>query len=250
MEPVAPNGPAALHRRACPRRNEIREILGGPRRCGQAPGSPRRRKREAASAFAAAAEAVLLYLPLPEGLSDARDFLPRLPAGLRAFALYVPAHYGYLQGDYAASAGLAEGVLAMGAESYPIPAIYLHLVAVMDYMSLKRTGRAEAHLLSAWALARPDGLIEGFGEHHGGGMLEAVIKPRRREEFRRIIDITYRFSAGWRRVHNPLTGHPVADGPTTTEFAVSMLAARGWSNRDIAAHLRISVSTVKRFMLW
>lgn len=116
----------------------------------------------------------------------------------------------------------------------------------MDYMSLKRTGRAEAHLLSAWALARPDGLIKGFGEHHGGGMLEAVIKPRRREEFRRIIDITYRFSAGWRRVHNPLTGHPVADGPTTTEFAVSMLAARGWSNRDIAAHLRISGSTVKR----
>lgn len=120
MEPVAPNGPAALHRRACPRRSEIREILGGPRRCGQAPGSPRRRKRESVSAFAAAG-AVLLYLPLPEGLPDAWDFLPRLPAGLRAFALYVPAHYGYLQGDYAASAGLAEGVLAMGRNRTPSP---------------------------------------------------------------------------------------------------------------------------------
>ena len=138
----------------------------------------------------------------------------------------------------------------MGAESYPIPAIYLHLVAVMDCMILKQTERARAHLLSAWALARPDELIEGFGEHHGllGGMLEAVIKPNWPQDFKRIIDITYRFSAGWRRVHNADTGHNVADNLTTTEFAVSMLAARGWSNPEIAEHLHISLSAVKRHL--
>ena len=215
-----------------------------------AAGAERPPQFQAASAFAAAAGAVLLHLPLPEGLPPVQDFLPRLPTGLRAFALYVQAHYRYLQGDYAASAGMVEGVLAMGAESYPIPAIYLHLVAVMDCMSLKQTERARAHLLSAWALARPDDLIEGFGEHHGllGGVLEAVIKPRWPEDFKRIIDITYRFSAGWRRVHNPETGHDVADDLTTTEFAVCMLAARGWNNPDIAAHLRVSLATVKRHL--
>ena len=68
-------------------------------------------------------------------------------------------------------------------------------------MSLKQADRARVHLLSAWDLARPDDLIEGFGEHHGllGGMLEAVIKPAWPEDFKRIIDITYRFSAGWRK---------------------------------------------------
>ena len=138
----------------------------------------------------------------------------------------------------------------MQAEVYPIPNIYLHLVAVMDYMSLKQPEQAERHLLAAWALAQPDDLIEGFGEHHGllGGMLEAVLKKDWPEDFKRIIAITYRFSAGWRKVHNPVTGHDVADNLTTTEFAIAMLAARGWSNQEIADHMGISLYTVKHFM--
>ena len=204
----------------------------------------------AASAFVAASGAVLLHLPLPDGLPGIQGFLSSLPPGLRAFALYVQAHYLYLKGVYGPSAGIVEGVLAMGATQYPIPAIYLHLMAVIDYISLRQTERAKAHLLAAWEIARPDDLIEGFGEHHGllGGMLEAVIKPNWPQDFKRIIDITYRFSAGWRRVHNADTGHNVADNLTTTEFAVSMLAARGWSNPEIAEHLHISLSAVKRHL--
>lgn len=202
---------------------------------------------QAASAFVSYASAVLLHLPLPKDLPNTEDFLPLLPFGVRAFALYVQAHALYLQEEYARSAGMVEAALAMGAEQYPIPAIYLHLVAVMDYMSLRQAGRAEAHLLAAWEMARPDDLIEGFGEHHGllGGMLEAVIKPQWPQDFKRIIAITYRFSAGWRKIHNPATGHDVADDLTTTEFAIAMLAARGWTNAEIAQHLRISVNTVK-----
>ena len=221
--------------------NELKAALGSQR------GSP---EMEAASAFVAAAGAVLLHLPLPEGLPEIQGFFPLLPLGLRSFAMYIYAHYRYIQGDYAASVGTVEGVLAMGAGQYPIPAIYLHLVAVMDYMGLRQTEQARAHLLAAWELARPDDLIEGLGEHHGllGGMLEAVIKPEWPEDFKRIIDITYRFSAGWRRVHNPETGHDVADDLTTTEFAVCMLAARDWNNPDIAQHLGISLATVKRHL--
>ena len=204
----------------------------------------------AAGAFVAAAAAVLLHLPLPADLPSTEELLPLLPPGLRAFALYVQAHYLYLQQDYAQSVGVVETALAMGAAQYPIPAIYLHLMAVMDRMSLKQTERARAHLLSAWALARPDDLIEGFGEHHGllGAMLETVIKPEWPEDFKRVIDITYRFSWGWRRIHNPDTGHEVADNLTTTEFAVAMLAARDWTIEEIAAHMGVSASTVKRHL--
>lgn len=201
----------------------------------------------AIESFVAFTSAVLLHLPLPEEIPPAKEFLPLLPPGLRAFALYVQAHYLYLMQEYSPSAGVVEGTLAMGADAYPIPAIYLHLVAVMDYMSLRQTDRAQAHLLRAWEIARPDDLIEGFGEHHGllGGMLEAVIKPNWPEDFKRIIDITYRFSSGWRRVHNPITGHDVADDLTTTEFAIAVLAARGWANLEISKHLNISTNTVK-----
>ncbi len=170
-----------------------------------------------------------------------------LPAGLRAFALYVQAHYLYLQKKYEHSIGIIEAALTMGGEQYPIPAIYLHLAAVMDHMSLKQPDKAEEHLLAAWELARPDDLIEGFGEHHGllGGMLEAVVKQRWPEDFKRIIAITYGFSSGWRKIHNPETGHDVADDLTTTEFATAMLAARGWTNPEIGEHMNISVNTVK-----
>ena len=201
----------------------------------------------AAKAFIASTAAVLLHLPLPDNLPPSDRCWPLLPPGLRAFAMYVQAHYTYLQGEYAQSLGIVEATLTMQTKVYPIPAIYLHLVAVMDNMSLRRPEQAEQHLLAAWELARPDDLIEGFGEHHGllGGMLEAVIKKDWPEDFKRIIAITYRFSAGWRRIHNPVTGHDVADNLTTTEFAVAMLAARGWTNQEIGAHMNISPNTVK-----
>lgn len=204
----------------------------------------------ALAVFTVTTAAVLLHLPLPEAVAPLQEQLRLLPPGLRLFGLYVQAHHTYLLGDYGKSIGIVETALAMQAEVYPIPNIYLHLVAVMDYMSLKQPEQAEQHLLAAWALAKPDDLIEGFGEHHGllGGMLEAVLKKDWPEDFKRIIAITYRFSAGWRKVHNPVTGHDVADNLTTTEFAIAMLAARGWSNQEIADHMGISLNTVKNII--
>ena len=202
----------------------------------------------ASAVFIMATATVLLHLPLPGGAETLQEHIRFLPPGLRMFALYVQAHYTYLQGDYGKSIGIVETAFAMQAEEFPIPAIYLHMVAVMDYMSLKQPERAQAHLLASWKLAQPDDLIEAFGEHHGllGGMLEAVLKKDWPEDFKRIIAITYRFSEGWRRIHNPVTGEQVADNLTTTEFATAMLAVRGWTNQEIATHLGISVNTVKQ----
>lgn len=205
---------------------------------------------QSVAVFAITTASVLLHLPLPQGLHSLPEHIRLLPPGLRMFALYVQAHQTYLEGDYGKSIGIVETAFALEGQRYPIPSIYLHLVAVMDYMSLKQPEHAQAHLLAAWKLAQPDDLIEGFGEHHGllGGMLEAVLKKDWPEDFRRIIAITYRFSAGWRKVHNPETGHPVADNLTTTEFAAAMLAARGWTNQEIAGHLGISPNTVKQYI--
>ena len=204
----------------------------------------------AAAVFISATAAVLLHLPLPEEDGGLQDQIHLLPPGLRMFALYVQAHHTYLQGDYGKSVGIVETAFAIQAETYPIPAIYMHLAAVMDYMSLKQPEKAQAHLLAAWELARPDDLIEGLGEHHGllGGMLEAVMKKDWPEDFKRIIAITYRFSDGWRKIHNPQTGEEVADNLTTTEFAAAMLAARNWTNQEIADHMGISPNTVKQYI--
>ncbi len=190
---------------------------------------------------------VLLHLPLPKILSPLKQYIHILPPGLRLFVLYIEAHHSYLNKQYGACIGIAETALALETQLYPIPSIYLHLVATMGYINLKHTEQAREHLLEAWQIARQDDMIEAFGEHHGllGGMLEAVLKKDYPEDFARIIAITYSFSAGWRKIHNPDTGHAVADDLTTTEFAVAMLAARNWSNKEISNHLGISVNTVK-----
>ncbi len=193
------------------------------------------------------AASVLLHLPLPKILSPLKSYIHMMPPGLRLFVLYVEAHHSYLNKQYGACVGVAETALALEGELYPIPTIYLHLVASMGYINLKHPEMAKQHLLEAWEIAEADDLIEAFGEHHGllCGMLEAVIKKEWPEAFQRMIGITYSFSAGWRKIHNPDTGNRVADDLTTTEFAIAMLAARDWTNKEISAHLGISVNTVK-----
>lgn len=205
-------------------------------------------EQRALAAAIATGASVLLHLPLPDNLSPIHENLNLLPPGLRFFALYVQAHHAYLQGEYSKSIGIVETALALQGEAYPISAIYLHMIATMDYMSMRQPEKARDHLLRAWDLAEPDDLIEAFAEHHGllGGMLEAVIKKEHPEDFKRIIRITYSFSAGWRKIHNPTTGNNVADTLTTTEFAAAMLAARDWTNQEIAAHMGVSMNTVKR----
>ncbi len=201
----------------------------------------------ALAACVSAGISILLHLPLPENHSHLKNYIHRMPPGLRLFILYVRAHYSYLNKQYGATIGIAETALALEDKLYPIPTIYLHLVATMGYINLKHIEQAKEHLLEAWNIAQADNMIEAFAEHHGllGGMLEAVIKKEFPEAFAKIIAVNYSFSSGWRKIHNPDTGHEVADDLTTTEFAIAMLAARDWSNKEIAAHLGISANTVK-----
>ncbi len=193
---------------------------------------------------------VLLHLPLPKILAPLKDYIHMMRPGLRLFILYIQAHHSYLNKQYGAAIGIAETALALEGESYPIPEIYLHIVAAMGYMNLKKPDQAKAHLLEAWEKAKLDDFIEAFGEHHGllGGALEATFKHDYPDDFRRMVNITYKFSAGWRKIHNADTGNSVADNLTTTEFAAAMLAARDWTNKEIAAHMGISENTVKNYI--
>ena len=208
---------------------------------------PKDDERAAAyAAFARSAARTLLHLEAPDA-APTHAQLALIGEGNRMFCLYVAAHRAYLQGEWGYALGLAEGALAMPADQHPIPQIYLHLVACMAAMSLKLIDRAKGHFARAWELSRPDGLIEGIAEHHGllGGLIETLVKPADPDAYRSIIDITYRFSAGWRRVHNPRTGEDVADNLTTTEFSIAMLLNRGWTVREVAAFLDVSENTVK-----
>ena len=199
----------------------------------------------AIGALAVTTASVLLHLPVASDV-DLQQCLSCLPDGLKLWSCYLLAHKAYLEKNYSGSLAIAELALSMNPKLYPVPAIYVHLVAAMDLMSLKRVEEARQHIEKAWALAQPDGLIEPFGEHHGllQGMIERFFQKDDPEAFEKIIAITYSFSAGWRKIHNPIAQHEVADNLTTTEFTIAMLYNRGWTAKEIAAYMNLSPRTI------
>ena len=199
----------------------------------------------AVGALAVTTASVLLHLPVASDV-DLRQCISCLPDSLKLWSCYLLAHKAYLEKNYSGSLAIAELALSMIPKLYPVPTIYVHLVATMDLMSLKRVEEARQHIAKAWALAQPDGLIEPFGEHHGllQGMIERFFQKDDPEAFERIIAITYSFSAGWRKIHNPIAQHEVADNLTTTEFTIAMLYNRGWTAKEIAAYMNLSPRTI------
>lgn len=197
--------------------------------------------------FTATTAAVLLHLPT-DNIPPLDEYLAHLPGGMKLYACYILAHKAYLNHDYAKSLTIADIGLALCPQRYPIAAIYTHIVAAMALINMKRTDEALAHMDKAWKMAEPDGLLQPFGEHHGllQGLVEVYFKKTAPNLLPRIIEITYAFSAGWRKIHNPDAQHDVADNLTTTEFTIAMLYNRDWSVKEIADHMEISQRTVKR----
>lgn len=207
------------------------------------------KKTRACCVFVATAAHTLLHIPVGD-LPPLAEYLSEFTKGMQLWGAYVLAHKAYLVKDYQRSLGIVQTCLMTCSKVYPIAMIYLNLVVAMDLMNLKETDKAKVYFMKVWEISRPDNLIEGIGEHHGllQGLIEACMKKDYLEDYARIIDITYKFSAGWRRIHNPDTNEDVADNLTTTEFTIAMLANRGWTNKEISEYLEITPRTVKQHL--
>lgn len=207
------------------------------------------KKETAMLIFASTAAQTLLHLPLGD-TPPLTQYLTYLPQGMQLWGCYVLAHKAYLNKKYERSLGIVQTCMMLSKEVYPIAMIYLNLMAAMDAMNLEDRELARTYFMKAWEIARPDDLIEAIGEHHGllQGLIETCMKAEYPKDYERIIEITYRFSYGWRRIHNPETKEDVADNLTTMEFTIAMLANRGWTNVEIAEYMGIMPRTVKQYL--
>ncbi|WP_448864371.1 helix-turn-helix domain-containing protein [Dorea sp.] len=207
------------------------------------------KKETAMLVFASTAAQTLLHLPLGD-TPPLTQYLTYLPQGMQMWGCYVLAHEAYLNKEYARSLGIVQTCTILSGEIYPIAMIYLNLIAAMDAMNLEDREMARTYFMNAWEIARPDDLIEALGEHHGllQGLIETCMKEEYPEDYERIIAITYRFSYGWRRIHNPETKEDVADNLTTMEFTIAMLANRGWTNVEIAEYMGVTPRTIKQYL--
>ena len=199
--------------------------------------------------FAGYVGAVLLHLPT-DGIPSLWKYSSKLPEGLRLFAVYVMAHQSYLNGEYWSAYGMCQAALAMTREVYPISMVYVQCMLAMCSINRKCTEDAQEELMKGWNLAEKDNLIEPFIEHHGllRGLLEACIRKSDPDMYRRITEGVLSFSRGWMSIHNPQTKGKVTNELSTMEFSIAMLAGEGWSNKEIAVYLGITVNTVKHYL--
>lgn len=203
---------------------------------------------KAACVLVATAATVLLHEAPPE--EKLIDHIKYLPRGLQLWAFYVLSHEAFLNEDYNRALGMTETCLAIPAISFPVATIYLNLSAAMNLMALKCVDEAKEYFFKAWDLARKDGFLQIFAEHNGllCGLVETCLKSAYPQSYREITELTYGFASGWRQAHNDRTSNVVTSSLTTTEFAISMLASRGWSNSEIAEYMDLSLHTVKRYI--
>ena len=185
------------------------------------------KKTRACCVFVASAAHTLLHLPVGN-IPPLSEYLNEFTKGMQLWGAYVLAHKTYLNKEYERSLGIVQACIMTSDKIYPIAFIYLNLVAAMDCMNMMEKEKAKEYFMKAWEISKPDDLIEGIGEHHGllQGLIETCMKKEHPDDYARIIYITYKFSAGWRRIHNPDTNEDVADNLTTTEFTIAMLANR------------------------
>ena len=179
-------------------------------------------------------------------LTPIRPAIGILPPGMQYFAMYAIAHALYIRREYEHAMGIAESALLMAGTRYPIDSIYLNIVLCMICMSLKQDERAEQKFDAAWSIASREGYIHPFVEHHGilQGQVERALRKQEPETYNKIVQSVYRFSRGWMKIHNPVSTLQVTDALTPYEFSIAMLAAKGSSNKEIAALMGVSKHTL------
>ncbi len=151
--------------------------------------------------------AVLLHLPT-DGMPAFGEYSRMLPEGLRLFATYVMAHHTYLNGEIWSAYGMGKAALFMAERSYPISMTYIHCMMAVCAINRKHKQEAQEEMLRSWELAKMDGFLEPFIEHHGllRGLIEACIRNRYPEAYQRITKGVLSFSRGWMALHNRKAG--------------------------------------------
>lgn len=160
------------------------------------------------------------------------------------------AHHTYLNGEIWSAYGMGKAALFMAERPYPISMTYIHCMMAVCAINRKHKQEAQEEMLRSWELAKRDGFLEPFIEHHGllRGLVEACIRNRDPEAYQRITKGVISFSRGWMALHNPENRRKVTGELSTMEFSIAMLASGGWSNKEIGEHLGISINTVKHYL--
>lgn len=183
-----------------------------------------------------------------EPFPSIESLIAQLHGGMKLYAFYLLAQKAYAQKQYERVLGIIDTAMLFYEKSYPIAAIYLKLLKSGAHMHLRQVEEAKTVFLKAWEMAKLDHLILPFSRLHDAmsGLLDSCLKRDYPEDYKKIMQITNRFSNA-----KKLMLADTENGMlhlTPTEFTIAMLANRGWVVKEIAAHIDLSERMVKHHL--
>ena len=129
-----------------------------------------------------------------------------------------------------------------------IPEIFLRMSCAVAYHNVGDKEKTIAHIDKALKLALADGLYGIIAEYirHFDGLLEERIMLIDENVLPIIKQLYSKYHTGWTKISGLARNKSLASNLTVREREVAKLVAFGFINKEIAAMLEISESTVKQ----
>ncbi len=169
-----------------------------------------------------------------------------LPA-MERNVLFVRLCYLMHEGKFSCMTGMAEAGRESLSPANVLADTLLSLLAAIGHISMGNKGRAEELLEHATEKALPDGFVYLLAVYYWmlQGLPEKLIQEKYPECLPSFIEIKERFITGFTTLHTGLITAELADGLTTREREVALLAAKGLRNSEIADKLMVTENTVR-----
>lgn len=136
------------------------------------------------------------------------------------------------------------------AEGALLSEIYCLLLAAFGYHDKGMLDKASALLDTAIEKALPDRLYSPLAEYRNelGVLLDERLLAVDKNAAAEVRSVYKRLITGWATLCRDIRGLNFATSLTTREHHAAKLAARGLGNVEIAARMKLSVNTVKRYI--